>query len=210
MKSVNRVRATFKQLIRYFNQLSVRNRKRPLDNPEFVANLSLLSETIDYQLTFLYTFGRDLLTNLIEYCKILNRIGKVAKACFYGRYLLKKALFEIRSKRSSDDCDELSSKKVFQDVQISAFYLRQYQLYVEKFSLPKVNKDSNLHLTINSVKQLLKLDLEKLETVIIDGGYWRNGQVVITVDKFNSQIHSTYKSLLENIRNESVPLKVES
>lgn len=124
MLRVSKQRANFKQLWRYFSQPSVLYQKNPLENQTFVKNLELLTDSIDYQITYLYGYNQDLQHNLMLYCWLLLRIGKFSQACLYGLYGVKEDLTEQHSN---------SPRTAFQNLKFSAFFLQLYSSYVANY-----------------------------------------------------------------------------
>lgn len=128
MLRVDKHRSNFLHLWRYFTQPSVLLEKEPLRNRRFVKNLDLLTDSIDYQLTYLYHRNRVLQRNLQLYCWLLLRIGKVCQAAFYGQNLVLNRVPNSVNARSTNSADKLTEEYL-----IVSFCLQLYSKFVNNY-----------------------------------------------------------------------------
>lgn len=201
MFRVNEQRAIFNQLYRYFNQPSVAL-QRPGRNRKFTKNLSLMIDSIEYQLTYLYSYNRDLQDNLMKFCSLLVRLGKLEQALFYGQYAINEELTQLHSIPNKDCYSGFKSvHKSIQDVRISSFYIQLYKNHLNYRLLPK-NLRSWSRLSIQRsakrlfehFRQTLPLDLEQLEKLISVPDFG------ISMEQVETELKPTYQLLLDDIR----------
>lgn len=139
MQRVNEERATFKQLWRYFSQPSVLSRKHPQRNHKFVKFLAQLTKSIDYQLNYVYTYSRGLKYNLMLYCWLLVRIGKLAKATFYGQCAVNEIVPDLSEKFFY--ANDRNVDNTVRDILVNMFFLRLNEMYVANYhEVPEQDK----------------------------------------------------------------------
>lgn len=171
MLKVNEQRAKFKQLMRYFNQPSVRLDPNPLESQTFLKYYALLTKSIDYQLTYLYCYNRDLQYNLMLYCSVLARVGKMEEAFKYSRHVINPELSHLHS--VSDELvthpGSSTPEKCIENAELDTFYLKMFKDYLGPESTDgeedaeKLSYNQKLaKIYYKHFQKKYKIDLEKL------------------------------------------------
>lgn len=178
MKRVNEHRAKFTQLWRYFEQPSVHAMRDPMRNSKFANFLSQLTDSMDYEVTYVYTYNRKFQYNLMLFCSLLARIGKIGKACFYGHYSINKELFKLHKPKHETYKGIDSVAKLFGDIHNNLFYLKLYESYLKNYELlPEDDKDYYDEYNEPTLYEIAEERVEYYRKVVDD--QWKSRQYVI-------------------------------
>lgn len=179
MLRVNQKRANFRQLWRALSLPSVFTSKEPLKNRKISYWLNQMTDSIEYQLTYLYKHNRNLQNNLMLYCWILVRFGQLFQACFYAQRLWKPDVPDKQCTCKLSYTGFKSTEKSIQDVQIGSFFCELFQNFVDNFETLQKEEEkkttgetislfNNAEKLIDYFKQKLQVDMDRLEQSVND------------------------------------------